>query len=233
MRSRFIIKTKFDVEKLRSILAELDLIPNVPANHQLALSHKQAIIDLLPDRDGARELVEETFCFMVYDYANTAWGTVNQPTPGLFQFRFMHEDADRLFEISQRHLDRLQAVEHGKIETAPDGQVQIFEKSGANATLTARYQTKRRPTDLLREKRQAMWSAAITATIGILCIAYSHPRALEFLKPTLAEDKLFLEGVAGRMATAFLVGTIMAMYDIVYFVRTEGQSSRLWFGKKS
>jgi hypothetical protein len=220
------------VEKLKDVLEELDLIPNLLVDDDLAQKNKLAIIELLPERDGARELVEKTFCFMVYDYANTAWGTVNQPTSGVFQFRFMHDDADKLFEISQRHLDRLQAVEHGAIETAPDGHVQIFERSGANATLTARYVARRKPADLLKEKKQAIWSAGITLTLGVLSAFYSHPDAVEGLKPLRDIDKIYWEGIAGRTSTAFVVGAIMAIYDIAFYLRTEGNSPSLFFKKR-
>lgn len=236
MRSRFIIKSKLTADEIRAVLSNLDLIPNIDEDSAIALHQKDSILSSLPDTHGTRELVEQTFRFVIFDYSTSTWGMVNEPTPGIFQFRFIHEEADTLFDISEKHLHRLQGAVGGEIETAPDGQVEVFERSGGTATLTARYSAKPKPSDLFRENKQAAWSAGITLLFGIMLTAYSHPRLFSGFKSNVHESDpvstIYWEGFSGRMATAFFVGSIMAIYDIAFYFRTASSSPRMFWKKR-
>jgi hypothetical protein len=237
MRSRFSIKTKLTSDELKAVLTDLHLIPRISENADLSILHRDQLFETLPNDDNTKDFVEETFRFIVYDYSESIWGIVNEPAIGIFEFRFRHDDIDILFVISQRHLDRLKAVHVDAIETAPDGEVKIFEKSGKIATMTARFVARRNTGDLLREKYQAIWSASVTFLLGILFTYFSHPRSFSWIKESFfGNDPInqeYWQSFSGRMATAFFVGTILAVYDIIFYVRTQQNSSSLSINRKT
>lgn len=228
MRARFSVETTLDSGEMHAVFNELHWIPNLQGDNGIEQSRAETFIADLPIDDDTQSLVRETFCFLIFDYSSSVWGIVNEPTRNVYTIRLGHGNIETLRHTAHQQLEQLLQIRGEKIKLADNGNVKFFERDGSNETMSARYHISQNLSSLLKNKKQAVWSAIITILLGALTTYISHPES--FVEPKLAlfgadsGNMLFWEQFSGRVATAFFVGAILALYDVIFYIRTQRNS---------